>query len=138
VTAPLLKPALYGVAADGSLTLFGGRCRCGHTFFPMQTYGCERCGSAGEALTPLALAGRGRLATAVTVHMHDDSRRAPPFVVGVIALDDGPVVRTLLTEPTVMDPDEPTRVEAVLAPALTPDGGEALDLRFKPVARSAR
>ena len=61
----LLKPTLY--AAEGTAAvpdhpaLHGGKCTCGHVFFPMQTYGCEVCGRNGDALQPLRLSGRGKL-----------------------------------------------------------------------------
>ena len=58
-----LKPDLYSVPQGPSSIpqLHGGRCRCGYVFFPMQTYGCEKCGAAGVALTPSALDARGAL-----------------------------------------------------------------------------
>lgn len=131
MSLPLLKPALYAASPDDSdPVLLGGSCTCGYVFFPMQTFGCERCGRYGAALTPKALAGRGRLIAAATVHAHADPRRTAPFVVGTIALDDGPVVRTLLDAP----PERATpggRMRAVLAPIAT-ERGEALDLRFRP------
>lgn len=100
----------------------------------MQTFGCERCGSSGAALQPLSLAGRGRLRSAATVHIHADEKRTTPFVIGTIALDDGPIVRTLLLDAPA-DRDAPgTRVEAVLVPVEAAETGtRALDLRFRPV-----
>lgn len=134
---PLLKPALYARGPDASPILLGGRCECGHVFFPMQTFGCERCGKHGDALQPISLRGRGTLRSAATVHVHADEKRPAPFVVGTIALDDGPVIRTLLLdapEGAVIDRVQPgTRVEAALI-AVSIDGGQqALDLRFRAV-----
>jgi uncharacterized OB-fold protein len=129
MSLPLLKPALYAVSSDSEPVLLGGTCTCGHTFFPMQTYGCERCGRFGDALTPKPLSGRGRLIAAATVHTHTDPKRSAPFVVGTIALDDGPVVRTLLDGPLERVP-QGRRVRAVLSRIVT-ERGEALDLRFK-------
>jgi uncharacterized OB-fold protein len=130
---PLLKPALYGARADGSAVLNGGCCECGYVFFPMQAFGCERCGRSGESLKPFALSGRGRLVTSSLVHMHADAKREAPFVVGTIALDEGPVVRTLLTaksEPFVGA--APLRVFAMPVPVKSGDeGSEYLDLRFQ-------
>jgi uncharacterized protein len=103
----LLYPALYQATQTSGksypATLHGGVCQCGHKFFPMQTYGCERCGADGDALTTTTLNGRGVLRAAATVHRHRDYRalehvreRVAPFVVGVIELSDGPVVRAVL------------------------------------------
>jgi uncharacterized OB-fold protein len=133
MSLPLLKPTLYESRADGSAVLKGGCCECGYVFFPMQHFGCERCGRSGESLKPLALSGRGRLVTSSLVNMHADAKREAPFVVGTIALDEGPVVRTLLTaksEPVVGA--APLRVFAMLVPVKAVDeDGEFLDLRFQ-------
>jgi uncharacterized OB-fold protein len=130
---PLLKPALYGTRTDGSAVLHGGCCECGYVFFPMQSFGCERCGRSGDSLKPFALSGRGRLVTSSLVHMHADAKREAPFVIGTIALDEGPVVRTLLN--VTSEPElgaAPLRVMAVLKPVKSgEEGGECLDLRFQ-------
>jgi uncharacterized protein len=130
---PLLKPDLYAAGVP-TPTLSGGRCECGYVFFPMQTFGCERCGRSGTALQPIALAGRGQLRSAATVHLHADQIRKTPFVIGTIALDDGPLVRTLLLD-IPSDREAPgIRVEAVLVPVTTSDPSQdALDLRFRAV-----
>jgi uncharacterized OB-fold protein len=134
-TTPLLKPELYAVDASGAPILLGGRCECGYVFFPMQTFGCERCGRAGSALQPFALAARGRLRSAATVHVHADEKRAAPFVIGTIALDDGPLVRTLLVDPPPDREAPGTRVEAILMPVATSQSErEAMDLRFRPTS----
>ena len=130
---PLLKADLYAIGADLIPTLRGGRCECGYVFFPMQSFGCERCGRSGSSLTPISLTGRGRLRAAATVHVHADAKRTAPFVIGTIELEDGPIIRTLLLD-APPDREAPgTRVEAVLVPVESPDGEEALDLRFRPV-----
>lgn len=103
----------------------------------MQTYGCERCGARGDALTPVSLAGEGTLLASVTVHRHH-GERAAPFVVGTVQLRDGPVVRTLLAR----DPEAPAlepgqAVQAVLQPAgAAAEGEPVLDLRFAPTGRT--
>jgi uncharacterized OB-fold protein len=133
MSLPLLKPALYESRADGSAVLKGGCCECGYVFFPMQQFGCEQCGRSGESLKPFALSGRGRLVASSLVHMHADTKREAPFVIGTIALDEGPVVRTLLTsisEPVIGT--APLRVMATLVPVKSGDeGGEFLDIRFQ-------
>jgi len=122
-----LKPELYGDGPQPSLS--GGACTCGYVFFPMQRYGCERCGRYGEHLTARALAGRGRLVASAVVHIHFGERPAP-FVVGAIALEDGPVVRTLLagTE-TALTPGTPM-VTTLVPIAPGEDGAPRVDLRF--------
>lgn len=97
-----LKPSLYTVPSDARNPpqLLGGRCRCGHVFFPMQTYGCEKCGAAGDALQPAELPATGTLVASSRVLMHARKDREPPYVVVSVRLDDGPVVRTLLDEDT--------------------------------------
>lgn len=133
MTLPLLMPSLYGVDANGQPVLLGGCCTCGHTFFPMQTEGCKRCGRGADALAPKALATRGRLLATATVYTQTAPRRSAPVVIAAIELDDGPVVRTLLDE----TPDDTLpavcrmrRVRAVFTPVVA-DDREALDLRFR-------
>lgn len=125
---PLLKPSLYATTADGPV-LLGGACRCGHVFFPMQTFGCEQCGATGDALTSRALRAQGTLRSAAVVQLHHDKRRVTPFAVGVIQLDDGPVVRTLLSDVSLAS-ELRARVRATLVPVAQEDGASALDLRF--------
>ena len=129
---PLLKSALYGPDISGVPVLRGGRCECGYTFFPMQTFGCERCGRTGEALQPIELSGWGKLVATAAVYVHSDHKRPTPFVIGTVALDDGPVIRTLLTEAPPANSEKPVRVAAMLVPVESADGnGTALDLRFR-------
>ena len=130
----LLKPGLYSpsgtAACPGHPSLTGGSCSCGHVFFPMQTYGCERCGRFGDALTPRQLSGRGRIMALATVHLHAGKGRIAPFTIVTIALEDGPVVRTLLDSESEADarPEEP--VVTKLVPIVKDDGKTVLDLRF--------
>ena len=125
----LLNPTLYAADASqtGAAVLRGGRCTCGHVFFPMQHYGCERCGRSDADLQPFDLTGQGVLAASVTVHMHARPERVAPFTIGTIKLDDGPVVRALLTGP-VNHLAPGCRMIAILTSAGSTDG--ALDLRF--------
>lgn len=75
--------------------LLGGRCKvCAYVFFPMQRYGCERCGAVD--LEDFLIAGRGRLVASARVQFHADASRPAPFSIGVVATDEGPVVRSLL------------------------------------------
>jgi len=83
--------------ADGRPVLAGGRCEdCGYIFFPMQNFGCEKCGSYGPALTEFILEADGTLMSWATVHIHPDKSRPAPFIVGEVKLDAGPVVRALI------------------------------------------
>ena len=59
--------------------LVGGRCVCGYVFFPMQTYGCEKCGRFGNDLKEVRLSGRGRLLAFAQVHLH-----ARPYPEGAV------------------------------------------------------
>lgn len=128
-TPTLLKPELYGADAHdgGAVVLHGGRCTCGHVFFPMQRYGCEKCGRDGDDLKPVALKGRGVLAASVIVHMHARPERKAPFIIGTVRLDEGPVLRAVLTGPTA-DLATGRLMVATLVPVAEANG--VLDLRF--------
>lgn len=80
----------------GGAQLMGGRCTaCGHVWFPYQSYGCERCGAAGEALVEASLSSDGVVEACATVHLHADPQRPAPFIVAAVRLDAGPLVRAL-------------------------------------------
>lgn len=115
-------------AAPGHPALLGGRCAaCGFVFFPMQTYGCEACGST--ALEPMALSGRGRLTSFARVHVHAAPGREAPFTVGTIALEDGTVVRALIDEACEGRLSHGAIVVSMLVPETRPNRGPH-DLRF--------
>jgi uncharacterized OB-fold protein len=98
----------------------------------MQSFGCERCGRFGHALQAYDLKARGTLRCATTVHVHADANRTAPFVIGMIALEDGPVIRTLIIDSPPDHEAAGAQVEAVLI-GVPCESGEALDLRFRPV-----
>jgi len=129
----LLKPALYRAEGSDALpgypALLGGVCACGYVFFPYQAYGCERCG--GLDLQPRVLSGAGRLLASARVHMHAGKGREAPFTVGQIALDDGPIVRTLI-EGDGADLHPGGRMVTTLATVTDAEGAARLDLRFIP------
>lgn len=135
-TYSLLKPQLYQPAGETAApgtncVLLGGRCRCGHVYFPAQDYGCENCGAWGEALQPEALSGAGRLMASTRVHRHQGEGRQAPFIIASVQLDAGPVLRTLLDWPaTDASPTPGMRVNAVLLPVEDSDEN-ILDLRFR-------
>jgi uncharacterized protein len=92
-------PLFVGAGTDAvpdRPALIGGRCVCGHVFFPMQTYGCEKCGRHGDHLRELRLSGCGRLLAFARVHIHARPYPKVPFTVVVVRLDEGPVIRALL------------------------------------------
>jgi uncharacterized OB-fold protein len=127
-----VRPALFRAEgtheAPGQPALLGGRCQaCGFVFFPMQTYGCEACGSTD--LTPAALAGRGKLTSFARVHVHASPGRQAPFTVGSIVTDDGAVVRALIDAVSEDALSYGAAMVAVLAPETRPGRGE-FDLRF--------
>ena len=121
---------------SGGPDLQGGVCRaCGYTFFPFQSYGCERCGATD--IDEREIVPRGRLVAWATVYIHPDSRRPAPFTVGEVALDAGPAVRALLDESVdvaALKPGQP--VEGCLAPAAD-DEDEAFRFRFRLAGESA-
>lgn len=131
VTAPtLLKPTLYraeGSDADPAHpALLGGVCTCGYVFFPMQTYGCERCG--GRGLSTRALSGRGKVLASARVYLHAGKNRQAPFTVVSVALDDGPILRTLLDGDEEVHPGD--SMVTTLVPVPDGEGTQRLDLRF--------
>jgi uncharacterized protein len=131
----LLRPALY--RSEGTVdvptcpALLGGVCDNGHVCFPLQHYGCERCGSVD--LQPKALSGVGQLLASARVHLHAGKSREAPFTVGAIQLDDGPIVRTLILADASPLPVG-TRMSSTLVAAPDAEGRPCLDLRFEPEA----
>ncbi len=129
-----LKPALYTVPAEGANdvpSLRGGRCICGHRFFPMQRHGCERCGRHGDAIEEALLAGHGTLVASARVKLHASTERRAPFVVVSVKLDQGPVVRTLLAEDTEeLLPIGQSMSACMVRVGKTEDGESLVDLRF--------
>jgi uncharacterized OB-fold protein len=129
----LLKPTLYRRAGAAERpdapALLGGVCACGHVSFPLQAYGCERCG--GTDVQPRALAGAGRLLASARVHLHAGKGREAPFTVGSIRLQDGPIIRTLIDgDHARLRPG--VAMVATLAEVTDTDGAQRLDLRFVP------
>jgi uncharacterized protein len=129
---PLLKPMLYAGSASGPV-LLGAQCRCGYVFFPLQTFGCEKCGAQGDAIASKTLQAVGTLVTAAHVHMHADKRRTAPFAIGTIKLDDGPVIRTMLSN-TQMAGELGIRVQGEWVQVTSDEGRAAMDLRFNRVS----
>jgi uncharacterized OB-fold protein len=106
----------------------------------MQTYGCEICGRHGDALEPVALSGKGKLMSSATVHLHAPKNANPavkplaaPFTVGVIRLDDGPTIRTLIVGARDKDLAPGTEMVATFVPIGAEDPA-LVDLRFTPAS----
>ncbi|WP_342132373.1 hypothetical protein [Hydrogenophaga sp. OTU3427] len=131
---PLLRPGLYAEQGTPALpdapALRAVRSRSGHVSFPPQRYGCQVSGEYGEDLQDVLLTGRGRLHAIATVHIHPKPLPATPFTVVEVAMDDGPLVRGLLSASHAL----PLAPGAVLVTRLEeiPDesGGTVRDLRF--------
>src|SRR3546814_232239 len=105
------------VEGGGSLTLRGQKCAiCNRIAFPPNPYGCEKCGAPVSDLSDHLLRGRGRLNAFATTWYGSSKTVAVPYTVGVIALEDGPVIRALLTHPT----DEALKVGAAVCAVLAP------------------
>lgn len=87
---------LYDIE-DASARLSGSHCEaCGTRFFPPLAIGCEVCGAA--MLSPIMLASSGVVYSSATVHRHAGKGIEVPFTVAEILLDEGPLIRALLTD----------------------------------------
>jgi len=136
----LSHPDLYRGSGGDSVELLGIKCtRCGYVAFPRQTYGCEKCGADGDALSNVELGSNGTLASYATVHMHQAKTITAPFVIGEIALDAGPTVRATMVEGDDESMQIGARVAGRLHPAPTAaEGGGAPKLELRFVVTGAR
>jgi uncharacterized OB-fold protein len=130
------KKTLFTVppSAEGAPALLGGRCSCGHVFFPPQQMGCDVCGAAGDAIEIVELAAGGVLKAFAMAHRRTRPGGGSPLVVGVVALDDGPVIEV------VIDADDDSalfvgqRVSGRLVDVGEDDaGGSVVDCFFAPL-----
>jgi hypothetical protein len=128
----LLKGSLYREGGTSVVpdhpALLGGRCNaCGYVFFPMQRYGCEKCGSTD--LAEHAISGKGKLLASARVHLYAGKNRHAPFTVVSVRLDDGPIVRTLLEGgERALTPG--TTLTTTLVGVSDAEGNPKRDLRF--------
>src|ERR1700709_2782258 len=89
------QAGLYDVDAAVP-ALNGTRCdTCGSTFFPPLTIGCATCGS--QALVAVPLTAAGELYSFATVHRQRAKDIEAPSPGGEISLDDGPLIRGVMT-----------------------------------------
>jgi len=128
-----VRPALYTIGKEGPPSLNGGRCRnCGYVFFPPQQFGCESCGAPAEQLETVTLAGRGKLHSFATVHLHQSKSIEAPFTVGVILLDDGPAIRSILTSRAGEGLQAGDRMSATtVRQGVDEQGRDVMELRFE-------
>lgn len=127
-----LHAELYSPDDADNPCLNGGKCRaCGYVFFPPQRYGCESCGASPDQLDPVQLKGSGKLHSYATVHLHQGKDTEAPFTVGLIVLDDGPAIRSMLTNRTDAGLSVGDTMKSVLVAAGSdPEGNEMVELRF--------
>jgi uncharacterized OB-fold protein len=86
--------------AQGELRL--QRCRaCGSTYFPPQPY-CPQCGS--DDVDVVVSSGRGLLYSYVISHLSVPGFE-PPYVIGVVELEEGPRLLTNIVD-VAADPDQ--------------------------------
>lgn len=88
---------------DGRLR--ASRCPgCALVVFPVERYGCERCGVLAGDHVPVELAPTGTVTAAAMVHRHHDTNLPPPFVVVAVALDGGPALKGVFADSTDRPP----------------------------------
>ena len=127
----LRHPQLVSPPDDSGIPrLRARRCACGYLFHPPHAFGCERCGASGEQTAPVAIAAAGVLTAFATVHAHP--KLPVPFVLGRVALDDGPVLDAWI-EGVEASLRLGQRVQGrLVSGGLTEAGEPVLDLRFAP------
>lgn len=126
-----LHKGLYDPATPEP-TLNGTKCgACGAVFFPPLGIGCEKCGAEADRLQAIHLAAKGVLHSVATVHLHMGKDMEAPFTVGEVRLDDGPLIRAVMTE-NIAASAIGNRVSADWAVARVSDEGEeSIEPRFK-------
>lgn len=125
-----LQPGLYDPELEQP-ELHGTTCTvCRSVFFPVITLGCEKCGAVPDQLQATSLATSGSLHSVATVHMHAGKDIEAPFTVAEVQLDDGPLIRALMSGPaTVADIGRRVRAEWVASGA-PGDQEEKVEPRF--------
>lgn len=131
----LLNPSAYTMQTKGfnknGVTLRGGQCSCGNIFFPIQEFGCEKCGAYATQIQEKSIVTSGQLIASAQVHLHFGGGPKAPFVIGSIKLDEGPIVRALLsTEKSKLNIGDAMIGELTYVNS-NEDGDDIFDLRFK-------
>ncbi|MBY8863398.1 hypothetical protein K7711_43505 [Nocardia sp. CA2R105] len=121
------EPALYSVDDAGKPTLLGARDTAGNVTFPYQTFGSEHTGDHGPDLTQVGFAGTGTVLATTKVFGHPAQDRDSAFTVASIVLDEGPMIRGVLSAGTAAHIGD--KVRAITCP-VTRDGTEVAELRF--------
>jgi uncharacterized OB-fold protein len=131
------QQSLYDLDSDPP-TLRGTRCEaCNSTFFPPLAIGCQVCGATADRLVDARIAATGVLHSVATVHRYDYTDFTEPFAVCEVQLDDGPLIRALLTEILEIDAIG-RRVEARWIIARTDSAGNhVVEPRFALIAPGA-
>jgi uncharacterized OB-fold protein len=68
--------------------------------FPVERYGCERCGALPADHEPVELAAVGRVTSFAEVHRHHQPEPPTPFVVVAVDVDGGPALKGVLVDPS--------------------------------------
>ncbi len=120
-----VHPGLFDEAADGTVTLRGGRChRCGRSHFPAADT-CPYCSS--RQVGPAALSSTGTLWAWTTVHAAPPGYDGPvPFGFGVVELPEGVRVITRLELDHVDEPRFGMPMRAGLAALTSNDDGDTV------------
>ena len=96
-------PARAGVgpapAVGRPARLAASRCRaCDLVAVPVERYGCERCGALPSDHDRLELRAAGRVASFAEVHRHHQPEPPTPFLVAVVEVDGGPVLKGVVAD----------------------------------------
>ena len=132
------KPTLLNLPAapEGSPTLRGSRCSCGHTSFPTQSLGCNVCGATGADVAAVPLAAAGTLHSFAMAHRQKRPGADTPLVVGAILLDDGPLIEVVIDAVDASGLAVGCRMQGRLVTLETNAEGQAVvDCQFRPEAR---
>ena len=115
------NPALRGQECEG----------CGRVAFPPNPYGCEKCGAPAAMLVDRPLAGRGRIVAFVTTTHANRHDLSVPYTMASVALDDGPVIRAIMTDSTGESLAGGDAVETVLVERAADEESTDRVLRFQ-------
>lgn len=125
------EPQLYSVDDSGRPELIAVRDSSGHVSFPAQTYGSEHSGEHGVDLQRIALSGLGTVQATAVVHVHHGADIGAPFTIASIALDEGPLIRGVLTVPATATAGSRVRAVTVARPMDPENDDTTVELRFE-------